>query len=294
MEEATELHAVQRLGSLIAGVLVAAAAAFGPVAPAFAQGDAEAKQRAAKLIDEGNGLFEQKQFEAALKKYEAAYEAYQSPKILLNLAEAHRALGYNDRAARAYEQFLAETDEGSAAKQRRLANQRLEEILPQLGHIAIESEREGVQVWIDGVEAGRTPLEPIRVEPGRREVRAEAEGFEPFRDHLMVPAGQTEPMKLALVSKNQNRAGMMALDPDRTQTTPSIVAPEEPTTVRTEADGEPLTSKWWVWAIAGVVVVAGVGIGIAAASGGDDFVPAGELSPTGTSQWERFLIGRDR
>ena len=53
---------------------------------------------------------------------------------------------------------------------------------------------------------------------------------------------------------------------------------------------QPLTARWWFWAGAGAVAIAVVGavVGIALNTGGDDFVPGGELPRASTADWERF------
>lgn len=294
MEKAREQHtALHRGRSLVACAILALSVAHGTTARA--QGDASSKQQAAALLNEGNKLFDDKQFEAALKKYQEAYSVYSSPKILLNIAEANLQLGNNELAARAYERFLNESPEGAAEKQRKLASDRLETLKTKLGYIAIQSAVAGATVWVDGEEVGRAPLDPVRVEPGRREIRAELEGFQPFDTQTMIRAGKTETIVLELARIEP----VVTLAPParEAEVTPAIDAPASdiespPSTVRAEAESEPITSKWWVWALAGTAVAAGVIIGVAAASGGDDFVPSGELGRSSTAEWQSLLIGR--
>src|SRR5215510_13794752 len=64
------------------------------------------KEAAAELIDEGNALFEKNEFKAALARFEAAYATYPSPKIFLNLANTHVALGELVEGAENYQKFI--------------------------------------------------------------------------------------------------------------------------------------------------------------------------------------------
>jgi len=82
-----------------AGATAGAAATSGPT-------DAQRAQ-AQKLMDEGVKLLMAKDYEAALERFEAAYQLVPSPKILLNKAAALRDMGRHAEAVVAYEQYLA-------------------------------------------------------------------------------------------------------------------------------------------------------------------------------------------
>lgn len=288
MEAAARSHVVQRIRPLILLSLGALLVILAEGSPARAD-NAGDKERAVALLDEGNQLFEDRQYEAALERYESAYAAYASPKILLNIAETHRLLGAADKAAEHYEEFLAKTPE-SEKKHRKLAQENLEKVLAELGFISVASDPEGAEVRVDGRSVGKTPLEPVRVLAGRRAVSAELEGHQPFKQEVVVRAGQTEEVKISLKSDTPAVTAAPPVD-----STPSIIEQPTETTVATEVpDGgsEPITKKWWFWTALGAVVVGGVVLGVVAASGGgSDFVPAGELGKSGTTGWEAFMTG---
>jgi hypothetical protein len=301
MEEALQLRSVQRIGSLIVRAAVLAIVATVLPSNGSAQDDTEAKKRASILVDEGNQLFEKKEYERALDKYTAAYQNFGSPKILLNLAEANRHLGNTERAARYYEQFLDETKDEGESKHRKLATDRLADLVAQLGHVAIETSISGVTISIDREKVGKTPLQPVRVEPGRREIRAEHMEYEPFVTNVIVRAGKTERVQLDLnaIAPTPPIGAAPPPEPEReeasetAEVTPTESITAEPVTTVRAKDDEPsaIGKYWWVVAIAGAAVIAGVAIGVAS-GGGDDFVPGGELGRSNVSEWERFLIAR--
>jgi tetratricopeptide (TPR) repeat protein len=69
----------------------------------------EGKEEAKRLLNLGNQAFEAGDFAGALAEFEKAFQAYQSPKILVNLGEAHRALENWVQAVLHYERFLNES-----------------------------------------------------------------------------------------------------------------------------------------------------------------------------------------
>lgn len=242
-------------------------------APAPARADDAPDEEAAKKaearsrLDAGNRLLREKQYEGALTEYEAAYRAFPSPKIRLNIAEAHFQLGNWAQAYRNYGAFLEETPAGSELHS--AANARKEELEAKIAFLRLESPMEGVSVRVDGQSEGETPIEPVPVNPGRHAVIAEKDGYQRFEAAEILTTGEEKTVVLALVP---------------IQVTPTIVAETKPP----PSDDSTVFEKWWFWAIVGGVVVVGAGVAIAATTGGSDFLPSGELGSSATSTWERF------
>lgn len=230
--------------------------------------DAARKAEARARLDAGNQLLREQRYEGALAEYEAAYRAYPSPKIRLNIAEAHSQLGNWAEAFQNYEAFLGETDASSDLHA--AARTRKEELEAKIAFIDVQSPVEGARVRVDGEDLGETPLEPIPVNPGRHTVVAEKDGYQRFETAEVFTSGERKTIALALV--------------------PIQVRPTTVTTVETPApkDDSSVLEKWWFWAIVGGVVVVGAGVAIAATTGGSDFLPSGELGSSSTSTWERF------
>jgi PEGA domain-containing protein/tetratricopeptide repeat protein len=251
----------------------------GDETPDVAADTPEAKAHAAAILNEGNALFEQKKYATALSKYESAYRIFPSPKILFNIAEAHRELGHSDEATTYYERFLKEAniDPGSPIHEKVTA--RLEALRSQAAYVAIDSDVSGAEVKIDGRSIGKTPLDrSVRVGAGTHEVTAEIVGYEPFRENIEVATGQTATVKLELTPSVV--ASARSERRDRGEAVRATTTPDE---------GEGVTSKWWFWAgIGAVVVAASVVVVVAASSHGNDFVPMGELGSSSTASWQRF------
>jgi hypothetical protein len=215
----------------------------------------DAKEEAKRLVNEGNQAFEAGDFAAALLHFQKAYEAYPSPKILVNLGETHRAREDWVQAVLHYERFLRER--GPDEHMVKEVESRIAELNEKVGRIEVAAEN--ASATVDG-EAVEGPL--VVVAPGEHRLVVRREGHLEFTRTVSVSAGETERVEVQLVAMAAGGA----------------------------ADEEAITEKWWFWTGAGVVAVAVVGVvlGIALNTGGDDFVPSGELPRASTANWEPF------
>lgn len=260
--------------------------ATGDVTPPLPGSEAErdAKARASLLVNDGNNLFEKGQIKDALSKYEAAYRAYPSPKILFNIGEAHNELGDAHLAATCYERFLAEAgvEPGSAIEDQ--VRGRLEALQPKLAFISFEGDASGAEISIDEKIVGATPLDPIRVAPGQHRIAASLEGHETFRTDVLASAGSTVPVAIEMKSLVALGGGVPPSengDPESLGVSAAVG----------RSTGEPrsLTEEWWFWTAIGAIAIAAAGtIVFAAGGGGDDFVPRGEFPISSTADWMRF------
>ncbi|MBI4816242.1 MAG: tetratricopeptide repeat protein [Deltaproteobacteria bacterium] len=265
--------------------------------PSFA---ADAKDEASRLLKEGNEAIRTGRAEDALRAFKRAYEAYPSPKIRINLAEAYRQTGDLGAAVREYERYLDETDDPSS-KIVKAARQRVDELLPRTARVEVLATR-GDSIWVDDVKVGTAPVDPFAVTPGRRRIRVGPLGAEATYpvdavagQRHSVEATRSEPVVVAPpppaptptlgASKTpeipvERTAPVVAAKPRPAP--PLVVTPRE-----TDAD-DGIATKWWFWTII-VVAVAGVGVGVAAAAGGTEAAAPPELGSTKiTDGWTRL------
>lgn len=94
--------------------------------------------------------------------------------------------------------------------------------IKKVGVLVIRSTIEGTRVTIDGVAAGKTPVERA-VSPGNHTVVVEAEGYDPVKTSVVVETGA-----------------------------------RKETTLDPEVHHPGLLTRWWFWTGVGVVVVGGV------------------------------------
>lgn len=225
------------------------------------------KAEARALVARGNKAFALGDHAGALSDFLAAYASFPSPKILLNVAESYRALGEPVGAVRNYERFLAESaDPGDLVTE---VQARIGELEGEVGRIEITGLEPGAQAEIDGTpwRAGA----PLAVVPGSHRVTATAERFQAFEEEVTVAAGERATVEIRLVP--------MEVAP----------APPPPAVAVTVTEEPGLHERWWFWAGLGALVVVGVTAGVVAATtGGDDFVPMGDLPRQRVADWQRF------
>lgn len=159
--------------------------------------EAAVKRKARELLQDGYRLVNRGDFAAALPKFNAAYELYPSPNLLLNIGTSLLHTGRYAAAATAYERYLADpaADPAREGELRRV----LSEIDDLVGWIQIRHSEPGVRVRLDGRlldEPGRQ--RKVRADPGPHSVVAEKPGRDPAVHHVSVKARQTAEVNLVM------------------------------------------------------------------------------------------------
>jgi hypothetical protein len=168
-----------RSGAALSGAALALLVALGalglPRAHAEApRSNAAREAHARDLFQQGNRLIEQARYVDALDKFEAAYSAWQNPKIQLNIATTLRTLGRHAEALRAYREYLGS---GAATGERRAEVQAIIAGLEaRVAHLTLSLGPELQRLTLDGRELGldgRGGTLTLAVEPGRHALLAE-------------------------------------------------------------------------------------------------------------------------
>jgi tetratricopeptide (TPR) repeat protein len=125
------------------------------------------KAEAQKLVSAGFIAAKRGVFTEALEKFEAAYDLYPSPKILLNIGTSLRHLGRNADAARIYELYLEDPDADPVrAKEVRRLIMTIDELVGVV-ELSIEAPDDEYEARVDGklIEEHRLAV-PLRGDPG--------------------------------------------------------------------------------------------------------------------------------
>jgi hypothetical protein len=158
--------------------------------------NAQDRVKAQSLLGEGATLYGRGDYLGALEKFDAAYAAYPSSKILFNIGQTNRLLGRPLEAREAYQRFLDEVPNASR-EDRSDAQTWLERLQNALGQITVVCQIDGADISVDGKAVGKAPLtRPVWVTPGRHQVTATKSGECPMLDTVDVAAGGQDKAEL--------------------------------------------------------------------------------------------------
>jgi hypothetical protein len=201
--------------------------------------NAQDRVKAQVLLGEGATLYEHGDYLGALDRFNGAYAAYPSSKILFNIGQANQLLGRLIDAREAYQKFLDEAPNASR-EDRTDAQAWLEKLQKSLGQLTITSATAGADISLDGKAIGRSPLRgPIWAMPGRHQVTAIKSGDCPTLEYVEVASGS-----LATVELRPLHSPLVAEAPVNLDNTPRPQA----------AHGWWLGRKW-TWVAAGAAVL---------------------------------------
>ena len=151
--------------------------------------DPQAKSQAQGLLNAGWTLYEKGDHAGALEKFNAAYAAYPSPKLLFNIGQADRDLSRPVEAMEAFEKFLA-SDTDASPETIAAARKAVAKLQDKLGRIRIDCQTAGAEVNIDGKSVGLTPLpDLVWATPGRHLIVASHPKATPVLENIDVIAG---------------------------------------------------------------------------------------------------------
>lgn len=292
----TRAHPRRRLLCAILPLLVFSLAE--PTACADEEGAAEWKRRGDEAMDAGRAA-------EALTAYRRAASLEPSPALDYNVGRALLAVGDFAGALAMFERYETSAPEELQRRTHRLGDvmAELRTKIATLTVVCEAASCTGARTTIRGVEAGPLPL-TLRLNPGRAEVRVERRGFLPFAETVDLGPGETagvvvtlrpEPVfgRLAIVANPRGagvavdgqRRGLAPIDLELAPGTHEVVlsAPKHAERKLTVSLAEnesrridlalapsgpestPITSRWWFWTGAGVLV-AGAALAVVAAS----------------------------
>jgi hypothetical protein len=134
----------------------------------------------------------------ALESFERSNALCPRTSTLLNLAMAHKALYRLVEASDIFRRLLTQTD--LTEDERQIAVDELAALEPSIGQLVLDCEVDGAQIRVDGRLRSTTPSrEALRVDPGRRIVRVDAPGHQPWERTIEIVPGQSLRRKVTLV-----------------------------------------------------------------------------------------------
>lgn len=231
----------------------------------------------------GVELFKNSVYDAALIEFRRAYEISPSYKILYNIGQVSRQLDDFASALDAYEQYLREGGSNVPAARDAEVKAELERIGQWVGKIEVVSKSAGVEITVDDVVVGRTPIRVVSVNAGRRKVTATAPGRAPLTRIIDVAGGEmarlaldsaddaASPNPVASTPAAQNAA------PAQVQKTTEPMAQPQPQPLTPLSPPPPVSSPstqrsapWFLWGGAAVIAAGAVTTGVFALKSSSD------------------------
>lgn len=191
------------LKTLVLGLLLMTAL-LGSSGTARAEPSAEDRATARQLAIEGYQALKDKSYELAVDRYKRADELVHAPTLLVDMARALTELGRLVEAREAYQRVVREgvasDAPGSWQKALDAAEKGSAELEPRLSWVTITvTGADEPQVAIDGVPLSSAALGVKRaIDPGPRNITAEAEGFLKAEGSVSLGEGETGEVELSL------------------------------------------------------------------------------------------------
>jgi hypothetical protein len=161
--------------------------------------DPQAEAQAQELLGQGTKLYQQGDVGGALEKFNAAYAAYPSPKLMFNIGQANRDLSRPVEALQAFEKFLVGAPDASPETVAD-ARRSVEQLQSKLGRIQIDCDTTGAEVSVDGKSVGLIPLpDPIWAAPGRHQVTAKHASTTPVIEDVDVTVGSLSTVTMRML-----------------------------------------------------------------------------------------------
>lgn len=177
------------------------AATLAPSASAWAAERSAASGVALQTFEEGRKLFEQRQFAAALRSFEASLSLQPSPNTRLYIARCFRGLGKVASATAAFrlasreaEDRVATTGEQRFAATGKSASLEADELAPRVPRVALTFRGEvpeAAVLALDGAPLPRVAWErPLELDPGAHVLELTGPHLAPFRAEVTIAEGE--------------------------------------------------------------------------------------------------------
>src|SRR5262249_19601034 len=142
-------------------------------------------------MENGVKLYQDKNYEAAIVEFEAAYALKKKPGPLLNIALCYKGLLNYPKAIRVLETALAQHADMMDASDQKAARDAITEMKGLLGFVSVEVYPSHTTLLVDGeaLPAGATSS-PIALGPGTHKIVARAEGYASGEEQVTIVSGE--------------------------------------------------------------------------------------------------------
>ncbi|MFO0610406.1 MAG: PEGA domain-containing protein [Polyangiales bacterium] len=308
---------------------LAAAALFAPL-PAAAQRHGRRHREPPAAVDpvaqlrqneardrfrRGGEFYQNGDWPHAIEEYRAAFEIWNNPIILFNLAQAYRSDGQLTQAVETFNRYLQEAP-SLTREQRAEVEEAVREIQETRAVLSFEVEPAGATVTLNGRALGQAPIaRNVEVMPGDYAVHVELANHESRDEHVTVRTHEQRLVNVRLRPVDQNARLAVSVSPsdaaieingeeagrgsvtrqvrpgsftvvvrrdgyaDETQTVSVAPLRTETVSITMRPRTRPFYTRPWFWAVVGGVVAVGAGVGIAVAATSEATPVSGNGNP---------------
>lgn len=201
-----------RLAALVAATLMTApyAASAQPTrAGAASEDDASYKPH----MTNGVKLFQDKNYEAAIAEFEAAYRIRPKASPLVNIALCEKALFRYPKAIARLEKALSEHGDTLTTADKKAAEDAVRELRALLAYVTVRLEPKTATLIVDGEEQPRGAADaPVPVGPGTHRIGARAEGYASHEESVAVASGDKDKVVVVALIPDKGWVSVRAVD----------------------------------------------------------------------------------
>lgn len=139
--------------------------------------------------EEGRALFASEQFGAAAKKFELVYDRSADARLLWNMAACEKRMRHYAKSLLLVQRYLTSGDARLHDEDRLEAEQLIAALRPFTASLSVRADEPGADVVVDDVFVGTTPLSPVLVDIGLRQVRVRKAGFVDVTNDTFIDGG---------------------------------------------------------------------------------------------------------
>lgn len=264
----------------------------------------------------GGDFYQNGDWTHAIEEFRAAYELWNNPVILFNLAQAYRSDGQLSQATQTFQRYL-ESAPNLTREQRGEVEEAVREIEETRAVITFEVEPAGATVTLDGRPLGEAPIaRNAEVMPGEHRVHVELANHEARDETFTLRSHEQRLVNFRLRPVDQNAHLVVNVSPsdahidingedagrghvsrqvrpgsftvtvsrdgyrDETQTVTVAQLRTETVSITMQPRTRPLYTRPWFWAIIGGAVAVGAGVAIAVVSISDPTPVEGNGNPS--------------
>lgn len=158
-----------------------------------------ANEEASTRYARGIELYKEENYKAALVEFKRAYELTNAYKVLYNIGQVCYQLQDYVCAVTSFEDYLKRGGDEIPAGRRAEVNGELAKLRPRIAEVTIATNVPGVDITIDDVPRGKTPLKPVLLSSGSHRLTAIKEGKVPVTQQFDVAGADKPTIKIDLV-----------------------------------------------------------------------------------------------